>query len=71
MQKGKTYIKTQKMCTVTFAAPYRTGRTSIATAPHSTHLTQTISAKTFRKSREKEVLKFYSQNGKRCLGKAD
>lgn len=38
---------------MTFAAPYRTGRTSIATAPHSIRLTQILSAKTFRESIKK------------------
>lgn len=60
MQKGKTDIKTLKKECRPFATPYRTGRTSIATAPHSIRLTQILSAKTFRKSRGKDAFRIYS-----------
>ena len=45
-------------------AKYR-GRTALPP------LTQAISAKTFRKSREKDAFKIYSQSGKRRSGRAD
>lgn len=47
MQERNTDRQTLKIGYGTFAAPYRTGRTSIATAPHSIRLTQILSDKTF------------------------
>ena len=67
MQKGKTHLQKIKWSTVTFAAPYRTGLTSIATAPHSISLTFNKIDQNFLKIKQNALQIAKDAASKACL----